>query len=230
MKAFLSDITGQGALRIAGADASRFLSTMFAGDMGACSQLGELVQGAFLNGEAEVIDIATVLRTGDDEFLVTGSSDNRPELFEWLAAHAALSDGAGKVFPDLAVEDESEHLGILLMAGDGARRAYEDLLGACAGRVPLIQYEFTRPAYGIFCVPSWLVIAPVNSAAQIGDFLYGYSEFYVLGEEELMEMLEEAGAYFPCIHEAAYADAHDAMFDSFIREGADFVGARALGR
>ena len=230
MKAFLSDITDQGALRIAGADASRFLSTMFAGDMGACSQLGELVQGAFLNGEAEIIDIASVLRTGDDEFLVTGSSDNRLELFEWLAAHAALSDDAGKVFPDLAVEDESEHLGILLMAGDGARRAHDDLLEACAGRVPLIQYEFTHPAYGIFCVPSWLVIAPVNSAAQIGDFLHGYSEFYVLGEEELTEMLEEAGAYFSCIHEAAYADAHDEMFDPFIREGADFVGARALGR
>lgn len=230
MKAFLSDITDQGALRIAGADASRFLSTMFAGDMSACSQLGELVQGAFLNGEAEIIDIASVLRTGGDEFLVTGSSDNRPELFEWLAAHAELSDDVGKVFPDLVVEDESEHLGILLMAGDGARRAHDDLLEACAGRVPLIQYEFTRPAYGIFCVPSWLVIAPVNSAAQIGDFLHEYSEFYVLGEEELTEVLEGAGAYFSCIHEAAYADAHDAMFGSFIRGGADFVGARALGR
>lgn len=229
-EAYLCDITRQGALRIAGADAQRFMSVMYAGSMEACAHLGEMSQGAFLTSEAEVIDIVSVLRTGDDEFLVTGSADNRAELLEWLNAHAELSDDAGRVFPALSVEDQSAHLGILLMAGQGARRAHEDLLQACAGQLFFLEHEFDDAAYGIFRVPSWVLFVPVNLAPEIGDFLQQYPEFYVLDEEELVELQQEQDAYISGIHEASYANANDEVFAPFIRDGDDFVGARALHR
>lgn len=230
MEAYLADITENGALRVAGADAERFLQVMCAGDLAGCSAVGGLSQGAFLTAQAEVIDIVSVLRTGDDEFLLTGSADNRAELFAWLSAHAGLADDAGAVFPDLSVEDASSQLGILLMAGAGARRAHEELAAACAGRVFFIEHEFDAPAYGVPRVPCWMLFFPVNLAAEVGEFLSAYPEFYVLDAAELVELLEERGAYLPYIHEAAYADAHDGAFVPYLRRGDGFVGAHALGR
>ena len=231
MQAYMSDITERGALRIAGADAVRFLSVMYAGEISPLSPVGGLSQGAFLDSEGQVIDVATVLRTGDAEFLVTGSADNRDELVAWLSAHAALSDDAGRVFPDVEVQDASSLLGILLMAGEGARKAHDELMAACRrGQLFVIDHEFDEPAFDMPCTPSWILFAPRSAAAAIGDFLADYHEFYVLDADELSEMLEEHGTGLPQVHQASYAKGSDEAFAPYIRDGADFVGARALGR
>lgn len=229
-KAFLADISAAGALRVAGADALRFMGVMFAGGMEPLAQMGGLAQGAFLNAAGEVIDIAYVMRTGTDEFLVTCCNGNRDELCEWLQAHAALADDAGPVFGQLEVTDESAHLGMLMMAGAGALKPHEELLAACEGRIVVLDHSLRAGSYGVFEAPAWLVVVPVNAAAAIGDFLHAYPQFYVLGDEERVEMCEEAGTWVPGLAGAEYLSAADPVFAPWLREGDDFVGARALGR
>lgn len=228
MQPLLADITEHGALRVAGAGAAAFVSVMFAGDVTPLDEVMGLSQGVFLNGEGQVIDLANVLRTGEGEFLVSGSAANRAELFEWLSAYAAIEDDEGRVFEGVEVEDVSDLLGVLVMAGEGCVEAHDELVAACEGAVTLLDYRFDEPAYGIPAVPAFLMFAPLSAAPAIGEFLQGYPQLYPVGSEEFARICTDAGHWIPELEEGAYLEVRDDRMRPWAREGGRFVGAGHL--
>ena len=230
MKAFAYDASGCGVLRVAGGDARGFLRTMYSGNLDACNDVGSATQGLFLNGQGEVVELATVLQTGDAEFLVLSGPDNAGELSEWLQAHAELSDDAGPVFPDLSVEDHADELGVLVLFGPGAPGLDAKLAHAAAGHLFYLGHRFDERSWGLPEPPSFVYVAPLASAPEVGEFLGAGGDLEALTAEEYAACLDTAGTRCAALSGAAYVKPAEAGLEALLRPGCDFVGARALGR
>ena len=125
------DLSMAGTIRIVGADAPRFVRTMYSGSMESFDQLFGISQGMILSSQGEVIDMVGVVRTGNDECLVVTSTDNVGEVLMWLEAHAELEDDKGRIFPDLTIEDQSMKLAMMLLYGPGSAELFDELQAAC---------------------------------------------------------------------------------------------------
>lgn len=227
--AFVCDISSYGTLRIAGEDALQFVRTMCTGPIDEELALLAPTQGLLLTSEGEIIDVVTVLRTGDAEFLMLTFPQNTDEVFEWLQAHAEIADDNGPVFANLTVEDHSELMAVLLLFGQGVEKAYKELIAACEGQVAVVACDVADGRfYGVPEKPAHILFAPINAASAIGDFLLDYMNIEVITEEELIEKCIEKGTYLPQLYEAEYVKADDVSLWDFIRDGNDFVGARSL--
>ncbi len=227
---YVCDLSGCGVLRIAGAGAARFVSTMFSGALKPLESLGGFSQGVVLTGQGEVIDLVNVMRTGDDEYLMMTSADNRQETFEWLSAHSELTDDDGAVFGDVSLEDDSEKMAVLLMFGSTVSRNLEQLEQAAGGTLPALVHSFDAACYGVPAAPAYLLFAPRAFAAQMGEFLLQDPELNVEYPEELERRLDEAGQYCAALHDAAYANPLECGLGAYLRPEGDFVGASALAR
>ena len=225
----MCDISSYGTLRIAGADALRFVRTMCTGPIDETLDVLVPVQGLLLTSEGEVIDVVTVLRTGDAEFMMLTFPQNTDEVVEWLQAHAEISDDNGPVFAHVSVEDHSDLLAVLLLCGQGVERPYKELVSACEGQIAIMPCDVSsNVSYGIPEKPAHILFAPINAASAIGDFLLDYPNIEVISEEELTEKCIEQGAYLPQLYEAEYVKVTDVSLGDFIRDGNDFVGARNI--
>lgn len=227
---YVCDLSGCGVLRIAGASAARFVSTMFSGALEPLGSLGGFSQGLLLTGQGEAIDLVDVMRTGDDEYLMMTSADNRQEAFEWLSAHAELADDDGPVFGAVSLEDDSEKMAVLLMYGSTVSSNLEQLEKAAGGALPALVHAFDSACYGVPEAPAYLLFAPRAFAAQMGEFLLQDLELNVEYPEELERRLEEAGQYCTALHEAAYANPLECGLEEYLRPEGGFVGANALGK
>ena len=76
MAGYACDISESGLLRIAGADALGFITTMCSCPSSPLGQLFKVSQGLLLTSQGEVIDVAQVVCTGSDEYLVLLSPEN----------------------------------------------------------------------------------------------------------------------------------------------------------
>lgn len=223
------DLSDYGTLRVAGAGATLFVRTMFSGPLEPLQTLFGLSQGLLLNAQGEVIDVVGALRTGDDEYLLLTSPGNTEEGLEWLQAHVELADDNGPVFEGTVVEDQSEHLAVLALYGSAAPAVYHALEEACAGQLVFMGAELAAGAYGVPGDPAFLLFAPVNLAAQVGDFLQGCLTLEVVDFGEFRSQALEAGRCNLLLDAAEYHTPAQLGLEHLLRSERDFVGARALG-
>ena len=224
------DLSMAGTIRVVGADAPRFVRTMYSGSMEAFDQLFGLSQGMILSSEGEVIDMVGVVRTGNDECLVITSTDNVGEVLMWLQAHAELEDDKGRIFPEVTIEDQSMKLAMMMLYGPGSTPLFQELKAACEeSRVFMIPCDL---APGSYAVPSgeghFFVVAP-NMAPQVGRFLNEHLNVEVLTLDEYTEQLMQAGCIAPALQDPGYHSPSELGLEPFLRDVRDFVGARALG-
>ena len=77
-------------------------------------------------------------------------------------------------------------------------------------------------------MPSYLVIVPRRFAAEIGSFLVEFLYTEVETREELIERLQQVGAYCANLYAATYSTPKQLGLDGYLRASMDFVGARSL--
>lgn len=224
------DLSMAGTIRVVGADAPRFVRTMYSGSMEAFDQLFGLSQGMILNSEGEVIDMVGVVRTGNDECLVITSTDNVGEVLMWLQAHAELEDDKGRIFPQVAVEDQSMKLAMMMLYGPGSTALFEELKAACEeSRIFVIPCDLAPGAYAVPSGPGHFFVVAPNMAPQVGRFLNEHLNVEVLKLDEYTQQLMEAGRIAPALGDPGYHSPAELGLEPYLRDVRDFVGARALG-
>ena len=225
---YACDISDMGVLRLYGSDCEAFLKTMFSGAMGCLEELFGVSQGLILNGQGQVIDLVSALRTGDSEFLLLCTASNSDEVFEWLSAHAELADDNGPVFGDTHLENDSEKMAIMALYGSGLEGVLQALERACGQQQLYLKCDFAKKAYGIPFAPGCFLFVPMQLAESIGDVLQGILTLEVLNYDEYRRQLLDNGCLCEALEEGEYSTPQELGLMDYLRDGADFVGARAV--
>lgn len=223
------DLSMAGMIRIYGADAPRFVRTMYSGSMEQFDTLYGISQGMILSSEGEVMDMVGVIRTGNDECLLITSTDNIGEILMWLNAHAELEDDNGRIFPDVTIEDQSLKLAMMLIYGATSDALFAELQQACEGKIYMIASRFPETTYAVPQGPGHLFVVAPNMAHHIGEFLNSCTEVEVLKLDEYSEQLAATGMVCEGLQSAEYHKPAELGLEGFMRDVHDFVGARALG-
>ncbi|MDE2877640.1 2Fe-2S iron-sulfur cluster-binding protein [Candidatus Palauibacter soopunensis] len=119
----LLDSSPLGKFRIWGPDALRALQRAYVSDM-TRARPGRCAYSAMCNDTGNIIDDGVVVRTGEDEFYFTTSSNRAGTTVEWLRFHTRY-DGW-----DYNLVNLTDALASINVAGPNARRVLEKITGA----------------------------------------------------------------------------------------------------
>ncbi|MDR2493311.1 MAG: hypothetical protein LBD25_07665 [Coriobacteriales bacterium] len=228
-----------GKIRIAGDAAARFVQAMTTVEGARLAQLGNVAPALVLTGEGEVIDVVTVARSGDAEYMLVTSSETAREAAAWLGAHAALADDESAVFEGLEITDETEKLACVSLFGPPAPAVLEELgaslpdaddsvgVGsltvASLDGIPALVLRYPLLPEGhheVFCAPAHL--------DALEHVLLSFPELDPLPAAEYAALRRKAGTWFEGAQEAAYRHPDTPALAALLRPGLDFVGARSL--
>jgi glycine cleavage system aminomethyltransferase T len=228
-----------GKLRISKAAAHDFIRIMFTADTAPLAEPGGVTASLLLTGEAEIIDIVLIIRTGDDEYMVTTSPATVDEAFAWLEAHSKITDDEGALFDELAITNETGKLANVVLFGAGSIAVLDELSGQTLaaspriGRIVMAQLDtvptliLTSPVlpketevYELFCPPA--------HAPGLIQALLSFSEIDPIEREEYRALRERQGTWFAPADETAYTFPDEAGLLRLARTPMDFVGGQAL--
>jgi glycine cleavage system aminomethyltransferase T len=212
---------------------------MFTAEVGALDEPGTVMASLLLTGEAEIIDAVLIIRTGDDEYMITTNSATAGEAFAWLEAHAEIKDDEGAIFEGLALSNETEKLAGVVLFGEGSTSVLEELAGRSLDAFPrlgsltmaqldtvpaLILNSPVLPAetevYELFCPPA--------SVEGLTHALLSFPEIDSMDAKEYQALREQQGTWFAQADDAAYAFPDELGLLRLVRTPMDFVGAQAL--
>ena len=230
-------LQGLGRIRVSGCSAEQFIHTMTTVDKGRLCLAGEAAGALVLTGEAEVIDVVVLARSGDTEFMLTTHAETREEVFSWLEAHAALADDAGPVFDGLDITDETESLLTYAVFGPQSHAVIDELashqldsaLGA--GHVALCMLDGIQAfvlAYPLLAGGYYELSVQPALAPGLKRLLLSFPEIDPMGLEPFKARRRESCTWFDEAAKAAYCHADAAGLEALIRTPYDFVGGRAL--
>lgn len=234
----IADVSFQGTVHVTGADSARFLQTMLTADILSLDVLGAGAPALALTPAAEVIDLLYVIRTGDAEYMLVTSAPNTDEMVEWLGDHSTVADEEGRLFPDVAVRDESGQLAAIALMGPG----YIDMLaefaaapervrggwdagmyfGADIGGIPVMMVRVRE------CEDAAIVYGPAAGLAALWDALLGFPELQAVGFDQLERVARFCGLWLDGVEDGRYRTVAEAGLGHLVRAGGGFVGAGAL--
>jgi hypothetical protein len=125
---FYTDISSIGKIRVSGKSAQQFIATMTTVDTSMLAAIGAIEAALVLNGDADIIAVLLVARSGTTEYMLTCDADVAGETFAWLEAHAELCDDEGKVFADLQIRNATDDLAAFALYGRSATAIVAELV------------------------------------------------------------------------------------------------------
>jgi glycine cleavage system aminomethyltransferase T len=233
----LTDVTYQGLLRVSGQDAYRFLQTMCTADALSLDGQGDHIYGLVLTGDAEIIDLVEIVKTGSYEFLVISDAPHTEELYEWLDAHAHLDDEQGPVFPDLEISNETGVLGQFVLIGAQSFSIIEALIGTDHrhlthdGSLYMIEWEGTPLMIveeQLSATPALRIFFPIAASISFWRILLSFPELQIIGRKNYERFLLDAGILLPDSTSSGYLTPGEAQLEHLLRIDRDFVGAHNL--
>lgn len=231
------DLSFQGGIRVAGADAQRFLQALTSADVESLGKPGAGCYGLVLTSEAEVIDLVYIVRTGDAEYLLIADAPAVEELFEWLQRFATLKDDAGRLFPEVLVENQTGKLAAICLMGpggadilggfgdrDGLRAAFDEgiYLGSDIGGLPMMVVADREVE------SSLIAYASPAAAIALWRALMGYAEIQAVGFDQYVKVRRAHGLWLDGVDEGRYRTPGEAGLTHLLRTGGGFVGAACV--
>ena len=239
--ALLCDLTGTTYLLASGAAAPALVDAALAPGVPA---VGRTVLGPVLSGTGSVVSVPLVVRCGDTECVLVDATGRGPALEDWLGFLRDVEQDGRAPFAGATVEDATDSLVPLLVAGPAARHVLLDYVrtgevlpgpGAVAAvRLDAIPAVVACPPAG--AAPglrgaSYLVLVPPVRARALWRSLLSFREVEPLGIERLRALMGARLPWAPAL--ATASDARPTSRTQLASWGlpcrADgFVGARAL--
>lgn len=235
--AVLADLTGSTYLLVSGASAGALASAALAGRE---LSVGEAAFEAVLTGEGCLLAVPLALRSGDHEVVLADVSGRGASLEAWLGFLASAESDGYAPYAGTAVEDASDMLVPLLLAGASSGAVLSDYVRTpgeglpARGRVAAVHLD-AIPAL-VARVPArgpeaWLVLVPARSARAIWRSLLSFREVSPVGLGAVRALASRALPWWPALPaEGPEGVGRDRLADwGVLRAGSGFVGARALG-
>lgn len=233
---YLCDLSSMGKLRIGGEDSFRFISTMFTADVAALTGIGDSCFSLILTSEAEIIDTVTLIRTGDNEYMVMTNPPNTEEVFAWLEAHSALADEQGKLFLQLTLSNETDSLALVTLFGVGSRHILDELADGALREAPasgsLTMALLDTVPTMIFSSEassgeSFDLFYPANRASGLWRALLSYPAVTPLGYGDYIVLREAERSWLKDVDSVGYQTVDEAGLGHLLRTEHDFVGGKA---
>ena len=249
------DLSFQGAIRVFGVGAQRFLQAMLSADIQKLDRVGSSCYALMLTSEAYIIDVAYVVRTGEDEFMLVVDAPVVDECMEWMDNNSRIAMKGERVFPDVEVADQTGQLATIALMGPGTVQLLQELAGFrgagagaagvdaddAAGAIEMARdleagFHFDDRIANMpmmmlsdFEVEgSVLVYCPRQVAAPLWEALLGFEELQVVGLDQYVSIRRAHRTWLDSVEDGKYQTPQQAGLEHLLRESGGYVGARAL--
>lgn len=236
--AALADLSGSCYLLVSGPESGLLASSALAGKpLG----VGEVAFEAALSGDGGLVSVPLALRTGDSEFVLIDLSSRAPLLEAWLGFLSSVEQGGERPFGEVAVEDASEMLVPLLLAGPAADRVLGDYVSSPddlpgPGSVRNVSLDrisclvACAPVAGRAVGPCYLVFVPSVAARVLWRSLLSFSEVDPIGTVRAGRLLLGGAPWASALEseDAVRVSRGELMSWGLLRDSNDFVGSRGI--
>lgn len=228
----LSDLTGLPYALMSGSDAATVIEMACAGKELA---VGECAFEAVLFGDGRLLAAPFVLRTGAGEYCLIDLSGKDDACMEWLLALSRMKQGSERIFEDVEIEDATEMLVPLLLAGPEARMVLNDYLSEGAnlpepGEVRSLALDRIQAL--VACVDgledTFIVLVPPTRSRVLWRSFLSFSCVYPIGFLTLRNLFELRLPWFDLLGSEEPLKASQLAAHKLIRPNGQFVGMRGL--
>lgn len=235
--AFLVDLTGATYALLTGAPAPQLAQAAFCGRTLA---VGECGFEPSLTGDASVNAVPLCLRTGDSEYVILDPTDRGETLVAWLGFLANLEQDGHAPYRGAKVESAQGMLVPLLLAGAKARDVLSDYVKSPSdlprpGHVAQIKLDSILCVVAAVPLPhagtdAYVVfVSPAQSTVLWRSFL-SFQEVSPAGTVILDQLVRAGLPWGEAASSLGRVEPGERVLRDWglLREGSDFVGARAL--
>ena len=230
----LSDLSGVSITLVSKAPASLFAEMSFAGKR---LKVGECDFEAVLAGDATLMGIVLLARTGDSEY-TCWCADQRAELiFSWLTFLSKIEQADKRPFEGIEVADVSSRLLPLLLAGPDARAILTDYIGDQS--LPDPGHSKNLLLDTVVCLvtslpktaePAFLILVPPAFSRIFWRSLLSFPSVQPVGRKAVRNWAGDSFSWLSWIDtpERVIRSSADLLSAGLIRTQGGFIGARGL--
>lgn len=236
--AYLCDLTGSTYELISG-DASQSLAEAFF--CGKKLAVGECAWEASLTAEGALTSVPLVARTGGAEYVLLDPSPRGDVASAWLGFISSIEQGGYAPYAEAKVEEATDMLTPLLLAGHAARTVLADYVGhprdlATAGSVRNVRLDRIATVMiglrlpGVPDMPAYVLLVPAAQATTLWRSFLSFSVVEPVGFGALGRAIRSLTPWGDDLYEKDQVKpgAEQLLSAGLLRAERDFVGARGL--
>lgn len=233
----LTHLADMGMMLVSGTDAPSLIQAAVACNMPA---VGSCAYGAVLSGDAALLSVPLVVRTGDTEFLLLDGSSRFELLYEWLSWLSCVEQDGKALYAHASVSDESSSLVAFQLAGPRASAILSDYIAkdaqlpkrGCVNNL-MLDSVMSIVLHGFLADQDcYTVLLPPAVASTFWRSFLSFSEVEPVGYDALKNFERKQ---IPWSSALSHSDRISVTRDTLVawqicRDSDNFIGARALAQ
>ena len=233
----LTHLSDLGMMLVRGSDAPQLIQAAIACELPA---VGSCAYGAVLSGDAALLSVPLVVRTGDTEFLLVDGSSRFELLFEWISWLSCVEQDGIAPYANTSVSNESSALVPLQLAGPQAGAVLSDYVEQatylpkmhCVANLTLDTTLSIVLHNSLAQQDCYMVLLPPAAAPVFWRSFLSFAEVKPVGYDVIQELERKQNPWTSALSHSDRISATRSMLTDWhiCRTSDDFIGARALAQ
>ena len=235
--AYLHDLSGSSYALVSGAHASDLIEAAFCGSK---ISVGECAWQCALTAEGALTSVPLVIRTGANEYVLVDPTGRGDVVVAWLGFLSQIEQNGFAPYAGTRVEDATDMLTPLLMAGNAATTVLSDYVSRPRdlpgqGQVKNVYLDkisvvAARAAIPSVSFPVFVLLVPPAQATVLWRSFLSFNEVAPVGCEAVCRAMLEMLPWGVQLTEKDKVLPSASQLKSWglLRDTRDFVGARSL--
>lgn len=236
-RAYLHDLSGSSYVLVSGPHASDLIEAAFCGPK---ISVGESAWQCALTAEGGLTSVSLVIRTGANEYVLLDPSDRGDVVVAWLGFLSQIEQNGFAPYAGTKVEDATDMLTPLLMAGNAATAVLSDYVShprdlPALGQVKNVYLDkissvASRIAIPGITFPVFVLLVPPAQASILWRSFLSFNEVSPVGCVAVCRAMAEMLPWGGLLSEKDKVLPSAAQLESWglLRSTRDFVGSRCL--
>lgn len=236
-RAYLHDLSGSSYVLVSGPHASDLIEAAFCGPK---ISVGESAWQCALTSEGGLTSVPLVIRTGANEYVLLDPSDRGDVVVAWLGFLSQIEQNGFAPYAGTKVEDATDMLTPLLMAGNAATAVLSDYVShprdlPALGQVKNVYLDkisavASRIAIPGITFPVFVLLVPPAQASILWRSFLSFNEVSPVGCVAVCRAMAEMLPWGGLLSEKDKVLPSAAQLESWglLRSTRDFVGSRCL--
>lgn len=235
--AYLHDLSGSSYVLVSGPHASDLVEAAFCGTK---ISVGECSWQCALTAEGGLTSVPLVIRTGANEYVLLDPSDRGDVVVAWLGFLSQIEQNGFAPYAGTKVEDATDMLTPLLMAGNAATAVLSDYVShprdlPVQGQVKNVYLDkisavVSRAVIPGISFPVFVLLVPPAQAAILWRSFLSFNEVSPIGCAAVCRAMGNMLPWGGLLSEKDKISPSVAQLESWglLRSTRDFVGSRSL--